>query len=770
MLTHTNLKTAIPLCAILLLLVACTTREKTEFSENNKNEQMEIDKRVSELLSRMSLEEKAGQMTQVAIDLILKDNSNTEIDEKKLREAIVEKKVGSILNIKGNAYSLEKWHEIIRRIQETATKETPNRIPILYGIDAIHGQNYTVGATLFPHNIGMGASRNDELAAKAARIAAMECRASGIPWNFDPVLGLGRQPLWGRFEETYSEDAYLAGNMGAVVVKAYQGDSLSSPASVAACMKHFLGYSLPHSGKDRTPAYIPEAQLRELLVPPFQRAVDAGVATVMINSGEINGIPVHGSPFYLTQLLREEMGFEGLAVSDWEDVKRLYTRHRVAKSPKEAVKMAVNAGIDMSMVPYDYSFADYLKELVEEGEVSMDRIDEAVARILKVKFALGLFEKPFSYEEAAGNFGRPEYKEVALQAALESMTLLKNEKVKGQAVLPLSKETKVLLAGPAAHSRTALHGSWTYVWQGNNEEQYPDETMTIKEATEQCIGQENLTCRSLREFGRPENVDVEQLQKDAKNVDVIVLALGEDAYAESPGLLNDLMLDRSQLTLTEAAIATGKPVILVLAEGRPRIMEPVEGGCPGILLAYRPGSRGAEAIAQVLFGEYNPGGTLPFTYPRYTGDVLTYDHKFSESIRETAPGVFDNEGYNPQYPFGHGLSYTTFECSGLSLNKTRLREGEKLEVRLNVKNTGDRAGSKTIDLFTRDLFASITPSVRKLRRYTRVFLQPGESKDLLFTLTTDDLSFINAEGQRVCEPGAFEVMVEDLNVGFEKIE
>jgi beta-glucosidase len=756
-----------PFCAVLLLLVACTTREKTEFSENKKNPSMEIDKRVSQLLSSMSLEEKVGQMTQVTIDLILKDDSNTEIDEKKLREAIIERKVGSILNIKGNAYSLEKWHEIIRRVQEVATKETPRGIPIVYGIDAIHGQNYTQGATLFPHNIGMAASRNDELAAKAARITAMECRASGIPWNFDPVLGLGRQPLWGRFEETYGEDVYLAGNMGAAVIEAYQGDSLSSPISVAACMKHFLGYSVPHSGKDRTPAYIPETQLRELFVPPFQRAVDAGVATVMVNSGEINGIPVHGSPFYLTRLLREEMGFTGLTVSDWEDVKRLYTRHRVAKNPKEAVKIAVNSGIDMSMVPYDYSFADYLKELVEEGEVLMSRIDEAVARILRVKFALGLFEKPFSYEEALENFGKPAYKKVALQAALESMTLLKNETVNGRPVLPLPKGVKVLLAGPAAHSRTALHGSWTYVWQGDNEEQYPDETMTIKEAMEQRIGKNKLICSSVREYGSAENVNIDQLKKDAKQADVIILAMGEDAYAESPGLLNDLMLDRDQLALAKAAIDTGKPVILVLAEGRPRIIEPIEGGCPGILLAYRPGSRGAEAIAQVLFGDYNPGGALPFTYPRYTGDLLTYDHKFSETIRETAPGVFDNEGYNPQFPFGHGLSYTTFVCSGLKLSRSKLREGEELEVRVSLKNTGSRAGSKVVDLFARDLFASVTPPMRKLRRYARVFLAPGESKEVVFSLTTDDLSFINAEGKRVCEPGAFELMVADLEAGFE---
>jgi beta-glucosidase len=347
------------------------------------------------------------------------------------------------------------------------------------------------------------------------------------------------------------------------------------------------------------------------------------------------------------------------------------------------------------------------------------------------------------------------------------MTLLKNETVNGRPVLPLPKGVKVLLAGPAAHSRTALHGSWTYVWQGDNEEQYPDETMTIKEAMEQRIGKNKLICSSVREYGSAENVNIDQLKKDAKQADVIILALGEDAYAESPGLLNDLMLDRDQLALAKAAIDTGKPVILVLAEGRPRIIEPIEGGCPGILLAYRPGSRGAEAIAQVLFGDYNPGGALPFTYPRYTGDLLTYDHKFSETIRETAPGVFDNEGYNPQFPFGHGLSYTTFVCSGLKLSRSKLREGEELEVRVSLKNTGSRAGSKVVDLFARDLFASVTPPMRKLRRYARVFLAPGESKEVVFSLTTDDLSFINAEGKRVCEPGAFELMVADLEAGFE---
>ncbi|HMQ61150.1 MAG TPA: glycoside hydrolase family 3 protein, partial [Flavilitoribacter sp.] len=421
--------------------------------------------KVKDLMARMTIEEKVGQMTQVTIDMVMQDQGNQNIDEAKLRTAILDKKVGSILNVKWYGYDLAKWHEIISRIQDVAVGESPHKIPVLYGIDAIHGANYILGGTLFPHNIGMAATRNDELVKAAAKITAAETRASGIRWNFDPVLDVGRQPLWPRFEETFGEDTYLTGQMGSAVIQAYEEDGLEEITAVASCMKHYLGYSVPLSGKDRTPAYIPETQLREIFLPPFEKAVKAGASTIMINSGEVNGVPVHASHFLLTDVLRGELGFEGLAVSDWEDVIRLHTRHKIAATPKEAVMLAVNAGIDMSMVPLDYSFYDLLLELVKEGKVSEKRIDEAVERILLLKFRLGLFDNPYPEEAAKNQFGRPEYSQTALNAALESITLLKNE---GN-ILPLTGNPKILVAGPGANNKASLHGSWSFSWQGQDE-------------------------------------------------------------------------------------------------------------------------------------------------------------------------------------------------------------------------------------------------------------------------------------------------------------
>lgn len=722
-----------------------------------------VDQQVEDLLSKMSLQEKVGQMTQVTIDLILKDESVDEIDEKKLSEAVVKKKVGSILNVKGHAYSMETWHELQQRIQEVAVKETPNNIPILYGIDAIHGANYIQGATLFPHNIGMAAARNPGLVQKAAEITAAETRASGIRWNFDPVLGLGRQPLWSRFEETFGEDVYLVSTLGAAAIRGYEQDDLTKPGAVASCMKHYIGYSIPLSGKDRTPAYIPEYVLREYLLPPFRKAVEAGTSSVMINSGEVNGVPVHASKYLLTDLLRSELGFEGVAVSDWEDVIRLHTRHRVADSPKEAVRMAVEAGVDMSMVPYDYSFYDLLISLVQEGTISEARIDESVRRILKLKFRLGLFDNPYPEKEAMELPDQKKANETALQAARESITLLKNE----GSVLPLKENAKVLVAGPAANNVTSLHGSWSYVWQGTDDSQYPESTLTIKEALENHLGKQNVISSARRKYDDPANFDVEALKKAAVNADYIILCLGEEAYAESPGSIDDLTLDQRQLDLANAAAATGKPVVLLLVEGRPRVISQIEKKIPAILLAYRPSTKGAEAIAEVLTGKYNPHGILPFSYPKATGDLVKYDHKYTEGIREDQPNTYTNGVYQPQWPFGHGLSYTTFSFGKLKADKSAFGAGEKLNLTVTVKNTGKRAGKVAVELYSRDLYASITPNYKRLREFTQLELAPREEKQVSFTITPDDLAFVNAEGKAVTEPGTFEFVVKDEAVSVE---
>jgi len=517
-----------------------------------------------------------------------------------------------------------------------------------------------MGATLFPHNIGMAATRNNDLVSKAAKITAIETRAAGIPWNFDPVFDVGRIPAWARFEETFGEDTYLCAQMAGTVVSAYQGDDLRTTNTVAACMKHFLGYSSPDSGHDRTPTNISENQLREIFLPPFQEAVDRGVATVMINSGEINGVPVHGSYKLLTTILRKELKFKGLAVTDWEDIIRLHTRHRIAATPKEAVAIAINAGIDMSMVPFDFSFHKYLVELVNEGLVPMKRIDEAVTRILKLKKDLGLFENPMAKGPEKVTLNSPDAQASSREAAKATMTLLKNGKGK-KPNLPLSKKSKILLAGPAANNVSCLHGSWTWTWQGQEVGYYPKSVKTIKKVLADKIGKEHVICYSKSKYNSKDNFDIKKLQVAAKNVDQIVLCLGEDAYAEGPGFSPTILLEDRQMELAQAAIQTGKPVTLVLLQGRPRIIRKIVPEVYSILLAYRPGPHGAAAIVDTLFGDHNPAGKLAFTYPRYSNDLQTYDHKYSAEVQELVPGIISDGGFNPQWPFGFGLSYTNFK-------------------------------------------------------------------------------------------------------------
>ncbi|MCC9167018.1 glycoside hydrolase family 3 N-terminal domain-containing protein [Pontibacter harenae] len=717
-----------------------------------------INQAIEDMIANMTVEEKVGQMTQVTIDLILKDGQPTTVDEAKLRTALIDKKVGSILNVMGRAYTIDEWHQVITAIQNMATKDTRLKIPVLYGIDAIHGANYLAGSTLFPHNIGMAATRNPDLVNQAAKITAIETRASGIPWNFDPVLDVGRQPLWPRFEETFGEDVYVVKTMGAAAIRGYEQDNLNTDHTVASSMKHFLGYSVPGSGKDRTPSYIPEQMLREIFLPPFKAAVEAGASTVMINSGEINGTPVHGSKYYLTEILRDELGFQGVAVSDWEDVIRLHTRHRVADSPKEAVRMAVEAGLDMSMVPVDYSFYDLLVELVKEGTVSEERINTSVRRILTLKKKLGLFENAFPKAELKNEVHKPEYDKIAYQAAAESLTLLKNN----NNTLPLSKNKKVLVAGPTANTLASLHGSWSYIWQGTDESQYPEKAQTVLEALQAELGKNNVISRSVADFTAAANYDVAQLKRDAQQAQAIILCLGEKAYAESPGVIDDLNIEANQIALARAAKETGKPVILVLLEGRPRIVSAIEPLVDAVVMAYRPSTFGAPALADVLSGDYNPNGVLPFTYPRYSGDVVLYDHKGTERIREDVPNTYGDRGFNPQWTFGTGLSYTTFNLSNLSVNSANFGPNDNVQVSVRVKNTGNRAGKKVVELYSHDQYASVTPSAKRLRAFTKVDLAPGEEKTVNFTITAKDLAFVNQQGKWVTEPGAFDLMVGDL--------
>lgn len=715
------------------------------------------------LIKKMTLEEKVGQMTQVTHAVVAMGgwgNQDGSLDPVALKKAVIDYKVGSILNTTAHALSAETWRQLITQIQDE-TKNTRLKIPVVYGLDGMHGQTYTLNSTLFPQNIGIAATRNPDLAIAIAKVTAKELRASGVRWNFAPVLDIGRQPLWSRFPETYGEDVYIGKIMGAASIKAYEEDGLKNPTAVASCMKHYLAYSGPRNGKDRTPAYIAEIELREYYLPQFREAVKAGSSTIMINSGEINGEPVHASKYLLTDVLRKELGFQGLIVTDWEDIKRLHDRHHVASTPRQAVVMAINAGIDMSMVPTDFSFYDLLVEAVKKGEVPMSRIDDAVKRILVLKYKLGLFDNPYPEPAAKNNFGKPEYQTLALDAAHEAMTLLKNQ----NNILPLSKNTKVLVAGPSAQSISALNGCWSYTWQGKDEQWYPADSKTILQSIIDKAGAANVTTSTAKGFDDVMNYDAGKLTTASANAEVIVLCLGENAYAESPGNTRELALPDEQIALANAAIATGKPVILVLTEGRPRFITSIEPSVKGILMAYWSGKKTAEAVADVLFGDYNPDGKLPFSYPRSMGEIVMYDRKPTEEVRE----VFNDNiktGYDPLFPFGHGLSYTTFEYSDLQLSSTTLTANAKLTVTVMVKNTGSRNGKHSIELYTRDLYASITPCMRRLRAFQKIMLKAGEAKKVSFTIDKKDLEFVNAQLKTITEPGEFEVIVGDKKAMF----
>src|SRR6187401_716722 len=741
---------------LAILCVICFTITNAQLTKADEQ-------KLNDLLKQMTIEEKVGQMTQVTFAVIAKGGwGDTEgnIDPAALKKAIADYHVGSILNVNAHGFSVDKWNEVITQIQDEA-KKTRLKIPVLYGLDGMHGQTYTLNSTLFPQNIGIAATRNPTFATMAAKVTAKELRASGVRWNFAPVLDIGRQPLWSRFPETYGEDVYIVKTMGAAAVKAYEEDGLRNPTAVASCMKHYLGYSGPRTGKDRTPAYIPDIELREYYLPSFREAVRSGASTVMINSGEINGEPVHASKYLLTDLLRKELGFQGMIVTDWEDIKRLHDRHNVAATPRAAVAMAINAGIDMSMVPTDFSFYELLLEAVKLKEVPMSRIDDAVRRILTLKFKTGLFDNPYPEAAAKANFGNPEYQQIALDAAHEAMTLLKNK----NNVLPLAKSARILVAGPSAQSITALNGCWSYTWQGNNEQWYPADSKTILQAIKEKAGDKNVTTTTVKGFNSLANYDVTSLKRASTNADVIILCIGEDAYAESPGNTRELALPDEQVELVKAAAMTGKPVILVLTEGRPRFITNIEPVASGILMAYWGGKKSAEAIADVLFGDYNPDGILPFSYPKSMGEFVMYDRKPTEEVRE----VFNDNaggGYDPLFPFGSGLSYTTFEYSDLQVSSSTLKGDAKLNITVTAKNTGSRAGKHAVELYTHDLYASITPSMKRLRAFQKISLNAGESKQVTFAIDKNDLAFVNAQLKTITEAGDFEVMIGDKKAKF----
>ncbi len=720
-----------------------------------------IEDQVRTLLAQMTLEEKVGQMTQIDFSVISVENgqdAENPIDPAKLENAIFNHHVGSILNTpttpNNKAQPIQKWRHMTQTIRELAAK-TRLKIPVIYGIDAIHGATYTQNSVLFPQAISMAATFNTELSFKTGEITAREVKASGLDWNFSPVMDIGRQPLWPRLWETYGEDVHLSSALGSAFIQGHQGDDFAQADKAPTCLKHYVGYSYPLNGKDRSPAWIGERALREYFLPSFAAGVKAGAPTVMINSAEVDGIPGHANYQYLTTILRGEMGFKGFTVSDWEDIIRLYTRDKMAASPRQAVKIAVMAGVDMSMVPFDFSFYDLLLDLAKTGEVPMSRIDEAVSRILRVKYQSGLFDRTEPALAVEGNFVTDEAVAVNRQAAREAIVLAKNDRQ----ILPLSKQASILVTGPTANLLSVMNGGWTITWQGSKEELYPQDKLTLLKAIQQKTSGK-VTYVGGKNFS--DEINIEQAVNAARQHDVVVLALGEKPYTETEGNIESLNLDPLQLQLARAIFEIGKPVVLITFGGRPRIITEIADKAQAVVLGFLPGMEGGSAMADILFGDVNPSGKLPISYPRQTNDVVPYDHKPLEA--------YEGNQYRPLYPFAHGLSYTSFATNGLRLSTDQIELGESIDVTVNVKNTGARTGKEAVLVYLHDAAASVTRPVKQLKAFKKVELAPGQEQSLQFTLTPQDMSLIGIDMQRVVEAGEFKVMVGHETAEFKVVK
>jgi beta-glucosidase len=743
-----------------LLMLTLVLTSPSLIAQHNTMADSEIKQKVDNLMSRLTLADKVGQMTQYAIDVISEGEAYHldephRLDRDKMQKALIELRAGSILNVGGHAYSREHWHEILTDIQDMALGA--NGIPVLYGIDAIHGTNYTLNATLYPQQIGLAATWNPVLVEQLAEITAYETRASGIPWNFSPVLDIGRDPRWSRMWEGFGEDVYLVTRMGVAMIKGYQGSDIGDQYRVAACLKHYMGYSLPLTGKDRTQAWIPERQLREYVMPMFQASIDAGAASIMVNSADINGVPAHVNKWILTDLLREEMGFEGVVVTDWEDIGYLVSRHKVATDFKDAIRQAINAGIDMAMVPHDLSFPVLLKELVEEDKVPMSRIDESVHRILTMKYKLGLFEKPIYDLDAYPDFNSKKHIDKAYQGAAESITLLKNE----NGILPLKIGNKILVTGPSADNMNYLNGGWTWTWQGDNEQYQPAGKQTVLEALVHKMG--SLNVEYVPGAGIEELIDIEAAVKSAKAADVAVICIGESTYTEKPGDIIDLTLPQAQIDLVNAIATTNTPIVLVITQGRPRIIKAITEKVDAIVYTYLPGLEGGRATADILIGAVNPSGKLPFTYPGAVNDIVPYDHR----VTDRQDARFGADAFQPEFEFGHGLSYTTFQYGNLRMSTATVGQSESFDVSVDVTNTGNLPGKEVVQLYTTDKVASIAPSVRRLRAFEKIQIEAGEMKTVTFTLSARDLAFVGLDCEWITEPGEFIVRIDELSMDFE---
>ena len=725
-----------------------------------------IEAHIQEWLKKMTLEEKIGQMCEITIDVVSdfeasKKNGFT-LNPAMLDTVIGKYKVGSLLNVPLSvAQKKEKWAEAIKQIQDLSMKEIG--IPCIYGVDQIHGTTYTLDGTMFPQGINMGAAFNRELTEKAAAISAYETKAGCIPWTYAPVVDLGRDPRWSRMWENYGEDCYVNAEMGKASVRGFQGSDPNhiGEYNVAACMKHYMGYGVPVSGKDRTPSSISRSDMREKHFAPFLAAIRQGALSVMVNSGVDNGVPFHANRELLTEWLKEDLNWDGMIVTDWADINNLCTRDHIAATKKEAVKIAINAGIDMSMVPYEVSFCDYLKELVQEGEVPMSRIDDAVARVLRLKYRLGLFENPYWDIKKYNKFGSEEFARVALQAAEESEVLLKNE---GN-ILPLAKGTKILLAGPNANSMRCLNGGWSYSWQGHLADQCAGAYNTIYESLCNKYGKENIIYEPGVTYAPYKNdnwweenqPEIEKSVAAASRADVIIACIGENSYCETPGNLTNLTMSENQRNLVKALAATGKPVILILNQGRPRIINDIVPLAKAVINVMLPGNYGGDALANLLAGDANFSGKMPFTYPKHINALANYDYKPCENMGQMGGNYNYDSVMDVQWNFGDGLSYTTYNYSNLKIDKTSFTADDVLTVSVDVTNTGKVAGKESVLLYSKDLVASSTPDNIRLRNFEKVALNPGETKTVTMQLKGSDLAFVGYDGKWRLEKGDFTI-------------
>ena len=730
-----------------------------------------IEAQVEQTLKKLTLEEKVGQMMELVTDLFGANDKNGVfyIDEHKTDSILSRYKIGSILNAPNTcAPTAKQWEKYIAQIQKISMKRIG--IPCVFGLDQNHGSTYTQGGTLFPQNINVAATFNREIARRSAEATAYETRAVSIPWTYSPTVDLGRDARWPRIWENFGEDCYLSSEMGKEMVYGFQGEDPNNidQYHIATSMKHFMGYGVPWTGKDRTPAYISPADLREKHFAPFLAGLQAGALTVMVNSASVNGMPMHANKEFLTGWLKEETGWDGVLITDWADINNLYTREMVAKDKKDALRIAINAGIDMIMEPYSCDACGYLVELVKEGKISMSRIDDACRRVLRMKYRLDLFKNPTQKLKNYPKFGGEEFAKLALEGATESMVLLKNEKLQdGTPVLPLAKGKKILLTGPNANQMRCLDGGWSYTWQGHRADEFAGKYNTIYEAFCNQYGKENVILNqgvTYNEKGKYWEENEPQIQgavDAAKNVDVIVACIGENSYTETPGNLTDLWLSENQRNLVKELAKTGKPVVLVLNEGRPRLIADIEPLAQGIIDILIPGNMGGDALVGLVSGKSNFSGKMPYTYPKEINSLANYDFKKSEEVG-TMEGAYDyNAKITQQWGFGHGLSYTSYKYSNLKVSKSDFRHGDIIKVSVDVKNTGKVAGKESVLLFSSDLIASMVPDGRRLRAFDKIELQPGETKTVTFDLNADDLAFVGYDGKWVLEEGDFKLMIAD---------